>query len=114
MLRVPVFMLAYCMALVSSGYAPATPPKLPANFCQESYGRLTATTGECMCRAKCEGKNCQVRCFGVSPMRSDAKYTCAKHRLAKAWFGTLSQIALLGAGALGATCQKGQPAFPER
>ena len=44
---------------VAAGYAPSTPPKLPKSFCSEREGTVTASTGECMCRYKCEGAKCQ-------------------------------------------------------
>lgn len=43
----------------SAGYAPSKAPDLPKEWCSEKEGVVTVSTGECMCRYKCEGKTCQ-------------------------------------------------------
>lgn len=39
--------------------APSTPPELPEGWCDPQWGTPTRTTGECMCRSRCEGSGCE-------------------------------------------------------
>lgn len=41
------------------GMAPSTPPEFPEGWCDPQWGTPTRTTGECMCRSRCEGSGCE-------------------------------------------------------
>lgn len=57
--RIVVFASMTLFGVSMGGYAPRVAPQLPKDWCAEMEGSKTMSTGECMCRYKCEGKQCQ-------------------------------------------------------
>lgn len=47
------------IAMAWAGHAPDQTPDYPDGWCDLRYGTPTRTTGECMCKYRCEGGDCE-------------------------------------------------------
>ena len=64
------------LVLALAGRALAAYEDYPKGWCDRRFGTPTATTGECMCRARCAGPGCQAA-QGFIWFKYDDCPTCA-------------------------------------
>ena len=57
-LHLKVFFFIFFLFSIEGSRAPDLSPDLPSGWCNLKYGTPTKSTGECICKEKCQGSGC--------------------------------------------------------